>query len=202
MMSSFNRLRIIVAGILAFTAVSSVVHASEPRTLVSDNALFGFGGVITADDDNPLAFDYEQNFVLGLGFQRFHFDWNQNLLNLGIVGLAGRFGDRDSAEVWGGAVARYDGLVLFERLRVSPAFTFGLSAVTDTLEGREEHSEVSEDGDATVLFYLGPELNISLPSHPEIELFARVHHRSGAWGTLGDMHGAANASVIGFRRRF
>jgi hypothetical protein len=132
-----------------------------------------------------------------------HLFWRQNQLNFGIeAGLAGRFGDRDAAEFWSGAVARYDGLVLFESVHVSPAFTFGLSAVTDTLEGREERREVGKDGDATLLFYMGPELNFSTPSHPEIELFARVHHRSGAWGTLGDMHGAANATVIGFRRRF
>ena len=202
-MSRVDQLRVVSAFASALVAASSMAYASEAKPTVSDKAVFGFGGVVTADDDNPFTFSYEDNFVLGLGYQRFLYDWNQDRLNLGIeVGLAGRFGDRNSAELWGGAVARYDGLVLFERVRISPAFTFGLSAVTDTLEGREEHSEISEDGDATLLFYMGPELNISLPSHPEIEVFARVHHRSGAWGTLGDMHGAANASVIGFRRRF
>ena len=167
-----------------------------------DHAVFGFGGLVTASDDNPFTLEYEDNFVLGAGFQTYFLEWPQNL-NFGAeLGVAGRFGPSDSAEVWGGLVARYDGFVLFETARLAPSFTFGLSTVTSPMVGREQRNEIRDGGDVTLLFYLGPEIGLSFVSHPEVELFWRIHHRSGAWGTLNDMHGAANASVLGLRWRF
>jgi hypothetical protein len=70
------------------------------------------------------------------------------------------------------------------------------------MAGREERLEAESGGDATLLFYLAPELNFSLAAYPNAELFWRLHHRSGAWETLGDMDGAANANVVGARVGF
>jgi hypothetical protein len=75
----------------------------------------------------------------------------------------------------------------------------GFSAVTNAMPGREGSNESERNGDATLLFYLGPELNLSLVSRPNVEIFWRLHHRSGAWGTLGDMHGAANVQTVGLK---
>jgi hypothetical protein len=194
-----------LACISGFSLPATAQSAFDPILLSRtslDKAAFAFGGAMTASDDNPFVLEYEDNLVFGTGYQQFFLEWPRHLLFGVEAGLAGRFGKSDSAEVWGGAVARYDGFRLFDTLRVAPAFTFGLSAVTSPTEGRESRNEIRDEGDATLLFYLGPELSFSLASRPEIEVFARIHHRSGAWGTLNNMHGAGNASTLGIRYRF
>lgn len=188
-------------------ACAADLYAPAPVSskLLKQN-VFVLGGASVGDGDifsaaNPFTAHYEDNIVVGGGYQRFFYE----SLNISIgveAGLAGRFGDKNSAEVWGGVVGRYDGFVLFETLKIAPAFTFGLSAVTGTMAGREERLEAESGGDATLLFYLGPELNFSLAAYPNAELFWRIHHRSGALGTLGDMDGAANANVVGARIGF
>lgn len=198
----------VLAGVLAIgPAHAADLYAPHPISpeLLTQN-IFLFGG-LSVDDNiedaaNPFTADYEDNVVIGGGYQRFFYESLD--ISIGVeAGIAGRFGDKNSAEFWGGVVGRYDGLVLFDTLKIAPAFTFGLSAITDTMAGREERLEnKNPDADATLLFYLGPEFNFSLVEYPNVELFWRLHHRSGAWETLGDMKGAANANVIGARIGF
>lgn len=175
-----------------------------PSGLLTQN-IFLFAGPSVNEDmlasANLFGADYEDNLLVGGGYQRFFHESLQ--ISLGLeVGAAGRFGDTNSAEFWGGVVGRYDGFVLFDTVKIAPAFTFGLSAITDTMAGREERLEDKYDGDASLLFYLGPEINLSLVEHPNVEVFWRLHHRSGAWETLGDMKGATNANVFGVRVGF
>lgn len=199
------------AAFLACALAIGPAHAADlfaprpvsPELLTQNIFLFGGPSVDDNIEDaaNPFTADYEDNVVVGGGYQRFFYE----SLDISIgaeAGLAGRFGDKSSAEFWGGVVGRFDGLVLFDTLKIAPAFTFGLSAITDTMAGREERLEDRADGDATLLFYLGPELNFSLAAYPNVEVFWRLHHRSGAWETLGDMKGAANANVFGARIGF
>lgn len=163
-----------------------------------DEAFFGFGGAMMNDVFNPFG-GFEPNTLVGAGYQRF---WgNPDGLQYGVeVGVAGRFGQRNSVEGWSGAAARYTfGL---GPINVGLGFTFGLSAVTDTVVGQESESEAFHQGDATVLFYMGPEVSAALAYHEEFEVFVRLHHRSGAWGTLGNMAAGADAAVAGLRYRF
>ncbi|WP_430252377.1 hypothetical protein [Neorhizobium sp. DAR64860/K0K1] len=163
-----------------------------------------FGGAMVNEDMFAAAdfvgANYESNTLLGLGYQVF--PYQIGAFNLGLeAGLAGRFGRNASGEVWGGAVGRYDALGLGS-VRISPSFTFGLSHVTQSQKGRERDHEQKRDGDARTLFYLAPEVSFARDTAPDTEVFWRLHHRSGAWGTLGDMHGGSNANVIGVRSRF
>jgi hypothetical protein len=98
-------------------------------------------------------------------------------------------------------VGRYDVRVL-DVVRVGASMTLGLSAVTGTAIGRERDSEAFHNGDATLLFYMGPEINLSLVDQPEKEVFVRLHHRSGAWETLGGMAAGADALIGGVRIHF
>ena len=50
---------------------------------------------------------------------------------------------------------------------------------------------ISDNGNASWLFYLGPEVAFSLPRHPRWELVYRLHHRSGASSLLGNMGGTS-----------
>lgn len=159
--------------------------------------MFGFTGAVFKQIDPPTE-GFEDNYLLGIGYQQAWGDIHGGLLGW-EAGLAGRFGENTSLEAWGGLFARYN----FELgpVRVAPAVTFGLSAVTDTMAGGETRRVEVVDGDGHLLFYLGPEISVG-PTNGNYELFARMHHRSGAWGTLGNVHGAADVLALGFRSSF
>ena len=189
-------------GLLLSQLAAGVAHTQDADR---DHAVFFFGGAM-ADGNmhqaaNPFGVGYENHPIVGLGYQ--YFPYRFGSVQLGLeAGLAGRFGGNDNAEIWGGVVGRYTGIEIANTLRIVPSFTFGISHVTETLEGRERENEEERDGDASTLFYLGPELSFSTVSRPELEVFWRLHHRSGAWGTLGDMYGGSNANIIGVRYNF
>src|SRR5690606_30423423 len=120
---------------------------------------------------NPFG-GWEDNFYLGGGYQRLWGDPNGFRYG-GEVGLTARLGAESSLEGWAGVVGRYD-WQMFNTFRAGVSMTFGVSAVTNTLVGRERDSENFHQGDASLLFYMGPELNLSLVDHPETELFLRL----------------------------
>lgn len=55
---------------------------------------------------------------------------------------------------------------------------------------------------AKVLDYLLFELAAALPSSPQWSVIARIHHRSGAWGTFNGVHEGSNFWALGLRRDF
>lgn len=187
--------------VLAAVFLTFDTSVAGPDLLTSqpiDQAVFGFGGAVFKRIDPPTE-GFEDNYVLGGGYQLLWGDRDGYQIGL-EAGLAGRFGEISSLEGWAGVVGRSNfqlGVV-----RVTPALTFGLSAVTDTMAGGETRREEQYDGDASLLFYLGPELNFGLEDLPDTELFVRMHHRSGAWGTLGNIHGAADVLTLGVRYHF
>lgn len=194
----------IVFGFLVAGAAIPASAADMRPSHGPEQSLFMFGGGIAdakmGEAANPFGVRYT-NPIYGYGYQIF--PSRIGTVSLGLeAGLAGRFASPFSAEVWGGVVGRWDGFELGDAVRVSPAFTFGLSHVTGTMKGREQFNEGKRDGDARTLFYLGPEVNLTFKSMPNTDFFWRLHHRSGAWGTLGGMHDGLNANVIGVRMRF
>jgi hypothetical protein len=186
---------LLLPGLSAPALANDWMFTPEPL----DEAVFVLGGRMMADVYNPFG-GYEDNYFLGGGYQRLWGDPNGFRYG-GEVGLTGRIGAENSLEAWGGVVGRYDWEV-FGLFRAGLSMTFGLSAVTGTQVGRERESEAFHQGDASLLFYMGPELNLSLIDHPETEFFVRLHHRSGAWETLGGMAAGADASVAGVRWHF
>lgn len=163
-----------------------------------------FGGAMVDenmhDAANVFGADYEDNAMIGIGYQILPFQLDQ--FSFGMeAGLAGRFGQNTSGEIWGGVVGRHDGFQLGS-VRLASSFTFGISHVSNSQKGRERDHEQERGGDARTLFYLSPELSLSTDTLPNTEIFWRLHHRSGAWGTLGDMHGGSNANVLGVRYKF
>jgi hypothetical protein len=155
------------------------------------------------------------NYIVGGAYQRDFFQFNSGLLLGAEVGLADRFGhykvccdtvtyaDRvmHSAELWAGVSFRHEGLKLFDAVRISPGFVFGLSAISNPI-GQEGEHQLVHQGSARLLFYLGFELAFGLASLPNTELVYRIQHRSGAFGTLGGLKEGNNANVIGIRQRF
>ncbi|QXC49001.1 hypothetical protein KHC17_02545 [Agrobacterium salinitolerans] len=195
--------RLPLAAMIALAATPSL--ASEDMTLQTSEAIFGFGGVLTKEDmlksSALIPVEYERNAILGGGYQFYPYRIG-NLKLGGEIGVAARFGKGFTAEVWAGPVARYEQIRLGERLFITPSFTAGLSLVTDAQPGREREQEIKDNGNANVLFYLGPEINVSFSEDSPTEFFWRLHHRSGGGKTLGNMKGATNANVFGVRYKF
>ncbi|WP_175484629.1 hypothetical protein [Palleronia marisminoris] len=185
-------------------AASNQVFAAESYGKAPESTAFVFGGALTADDmqrsASPLAVDYDGNGIIGAGLQSFYFDLDWVRVG-GEVGLAFRFGQSSTSEVWAGPVARLDPLKLGNDLRITPSITVGLSMVSDAQVGREADQEREYEGNASLLFYLGPEISVSFREDAP-SIFWRLHHRSGAGKTLGNMKGATNANVIGVRYIF
>ena len=170
-----------------------------------DQAAFAFTGrYVNAYIENsltPFIANYEDNFVLGGGYQKFLFEPLPDLRLGAEIGMALRGGTSTSGEIWAGPVLRYDGLRLGDKLRLSPSLTVGLSAVTGPIGVEAERAE-RRNGDPTLLFFMAPEIAVSTLDNPDTELFYRVQHRSGAWDTLGGMADGANAQVFGIRFKF
>lgn len=183
-------------------AQSSLMDVSTVRG-IDEEKVFVFGGRMAESHmwqmTIPFTVTYEDAFIIGAGYQRFFGEWNDFKLGL-EVGAAGRFGEIATAEMWAGAVGRYDGFVIADRYRVSPALTFGLSMVSDTM-GIEAYREAQSGLPGDLLFYLSPEISVSTLDNPNSELFWRIHHRSSAWHSFGG-GGSANVTTVGLRQTF
>lgn len=93
-------------------------------------------------------------------------------------------------------VARWTAFPWNDTVQTSAAFGLGLSYATD-----EPAREVLNEGETEQLMaYWHIELEAGPPDSP-YSGFARLHHRSTAYGLFGD-DGGSNAFVFGVRRRF
>ena len=191
--------------LLAFAAlITSYTAALASDVLRPNQSVFLFGGVLLDGTfpgwtNIPFAGGVENNFILGGALDTKLASYGG--FDFGVeVGTAGRFGDSVSAEIWGGPSVHYQGFTIGS-LTISPGLVVGLSAVTSAI-GIERQREIDNSGNATLLFYLGPELVFRFKQMPNVEFVFRTHHRSGAEGTLGNMREGANANIFGVRFHF
>ena len=78
-----------------------------------------------------------------------------------VIPIAYSNGVMHSAELWGGVSFRHQGVALFDTVRISPGFVFGLSAISNPI-GQEGLHQIDHHGSANVLFYLGFDLAFAL----------------------------------------
>jgi hypothetical protein len=189
--------------------------------VLRQNSVFVFAGAMsTTDMMTTMGFNLTansqpyDNWIIGAAYQRDLWYWRGFVVGAEI-GVADRFGQYrvccdtivrssslvHSGELFGGAVLRHEGFLLFNSVRIGAGITVGLSATTNSI-GREREREISRGGNARLLFYLGPELTFSTPAWPDLDLVMRLHHRSGAMSTLGNLEEGYNAYVFGVRWRF
>lgn len=185
---------------------SLVLLALAQPVAAQDQNVFGFAGRLTdgyfEHALNPFTASYEDNYVLGVGYQYFFLGEDGGVKLGAELGAALRLGSPGpSGEVWVGPVLRSDGLIVTDRVKFSAAITAGLSVTTDPI-GIEVQRERETGGDSSLLFYLAPEISMSFNDNPDTEYFLRVHHRSGAWETLGNFRDSANAVSVGVRQSF
>jgi len=177
---------------------------TESEQSLLDRYVFLFGGRMGDDHMysffNPFDVTYDNTLVIGGGYQQFMLQPAEHFRLGTEIGIAARIGEeKTTAEIWGGVVGRYDGFVINDTLRITPSVTFGMSLVTDTT-GEEAAREVHDGRSAGMVFYLSPEISVSLADNPNAEVFWRLHHRSSAWRTIGG--GSANATTVGIRYGF
>lgn len=187
-------------------AAPPVAAASAPAPAPQSalNNVFVFGGVLTngtmGQSLDPFTVSYEHNYILGGSYDRQFYDFKSIFIVNGQVGVADRFGDGNSGELWGGAHVQAR-IPVFGGAYVTPGLTVGLSAVTNAI-GIEIQRQEENHGNAHLLFMFSPELALTLPSYPDWDLVYQLHHRSGLFGTLGHMEEGTNAEVVGLRYHF
>lgn len=147
----------------------------------------------------PFGSGFDGNAIAGVAYSRRLYEFSNGIEIGAEAGLAARFGRDLTGEAWAGFSVGHEGFQ-FGRVTVAPAVVLGLSAVT-TASGIEAR-RAGKDGDATLLFYLGPEIALRHQRFPNVELVYRIHHRSGAWNALGNMRDGYNGNIIGLRFGF
>ena len=82
------------------------------------------------------------------------------------------------------------------------SFAVGEGISYDTHISSVETDLTTDGGTRRLLNFLMFEATFALPSHPHIELLARIHHRSGAFGLYGAENSGSSAIGLGIRYRF
>ena len=85
-------------------------------------------------------------------------------------------------------------------LRTSLAFGEGLSYAAERIY--VENNGMAGDSSPRFLNYLTYEITFALPQYPYLELIARIHHRSGAWGLFYPFHDHPGSNNLGFGIRY
>ena len=195
--------------VAAAPVFAPLASAQEAGGIGYDRDIFLFGGVMTEGSfpgwsNIPFAAPLEDNYIVGAAV-------DYRLYEIGPfrfgaeIGLAGRFGDGTSADLWAGASFRHSGFTMGP-VTVGTGFVFGLSVVTDAI-GVERTRAAAAGMWSPVAYYLGPEIWLVFESLPHLEFIFRTHHRSGGKNvpflpTFGGMGDVSNANVFGVRKRF
>jgi hypothetical protein len=166
-----------------------------------DWAITLYSGRVTDSELGPTAtfdFEFENAYLVGLGLSRRIYTF-QDYFAIEMEGqIAKYFGDQDN---WEFCVVGY-----FRWLRF-PWDTFldtdfaagaGLSYATSVPAIEAKYHEETSQFLGALMF----EFAFSLPHVPQWSIVTGIHHRSGAGGVFGGVHGASNAWVIGIRTRF
>ena len=223
----------VLAGSFTYGAHCSAADLGSPISFAEQseppNSILVFAGrMSTTDIWSTMAYNlnksgagpYYDNYIVGAAYDRDLLDLSHGFYFGGEVGIADRFGYYkvccdpvvmsnsivQSPEVWAGPEIRYAGVLLFDLVRIGGGITFGLSVATHSI-GNELGWEIANGSTAKVLYYLGPELDFSTPSIPNLEFVLRIQHRSGGktvplLPTLANFGEGYNANVAGIRYRF
>lgn len=189
---------------LATAAALGLNVPVQAQSLPTSHNVFVMGGPFTTgffgDAFRFWENHYESNFFAGVGYQYFLWEDDGGFKLGAEFGLGLRLGDRSSVEAWAGAVGRFDVFEIGD-VNITPSLTFGLSAVTDSIGAETIRATEAGFSSVPVFFYMGPEIAVSHDAYPDLELLARVHHRSGGFGTIAPVDGS-NAAVLGLRYKF
>jgi hypothetical protein len=195
-----SEMRVRTAGIVALILVGCG-SARADDVMFRKDSIFVFGGVYSSGNMgqslNPF-YHHERAYIAGTAYRRDLADLGPLFVLGAEAGIGGRFGGASSAEFWAGPSLRLRGIPLGSEVKLAPGIVAGLSAVTKPTD-IEHQREIEHNGNASLLFYLAPELALQFTKCPTVELVYRLHHRSGLYNALGKMQEGSNAHVLGLR---
>jgi hypothetical protein len=159
-----------------------------------------YGGSHTkndVDDMVALEADYDGNYLAVLALAREIYRYKQ-WVSVELESQVGKhFGqDNDHWEVVGAMFGRWHPFPWDKYIDTSFAMGAGLSYYSDKSETESE----KETHHQRLLGYLAFELTFALPQYPRWDLMLRIHHRSGADGTIGE--GQTNYLCVGLKFAF
>ena len=117
------------------------------------------------------------------------------------VGIGQRFGSQSATELWGALFFRYHGFPWDDVVVTTVAVSTGLNWASEVTPRRAGPGATTARAAAGCTIF-APELTFALPSHPNVELMFRLHHRSGVFGLVSDAWGGAQYATVGLRVRF
>ncbi|SFR36860.1 hypothetical protein SAMN04488005_1031 [Yoonia tamlensis] len=99
------------------------------------------------------------------------------------VGIGQRTGSQTETEIWGAGYIYWHLFPWNRWVDTSVGISTGLNWATG-ISDFEVHRSGNDEG-SQLLHYLSPEITLSLPQYPDIEVVARFHHRSGGSDMFG-----------------
>ena len=149
-------------------------------------------------------FNYVETDFAGIALSREV--WRARGLAVSVEGGGGaqwgtfREEENSAAHAWGAAYLRYDRFPWDRYVRTAFGVSTGLSYITDDI-AVERRRGGDLDDQSRLQHYFSPELAVSLPARPNVELVGRVHHRSGVYGLFCGECGS-NIGTVGVRVRY
>ena len=160
----------------------------------------GMSDIFVSDPETPLSWTYAGDHLLaGTVSRRIATLWRHVDVEP-EVGIGKRFGKQGETEIWGAFFFRWRGFPWDDKLLTTVAVSTGMNFVTHVSDVEQKRARDGE-GDRWMHFF-APEVTLALPSHPDVELLFRLHHRSGVFGLVSDAWGGAQYAPIGLRWRF
>jgi hypothetical protein len=158
------------------------------------------GEVLFTSPETPLTWNYETDDHLvatsiSRTVLRFWTHWTLEP----EVGIGQRFGRQSATETWAGLFFRYHFPASWPVLTTF-ALSTGLNWASEVTEIEKQRAH--DDQGSQLMHYFAPEVTFALPSHPNVELLFRFHHRSGVFGVVSDAWGGAQYATVGVRVRF
>lgn len=188
---------------LTFCALSITAAPTAADVASKNGGEWWFGyqtGVMTDGRAHEMFIPSELEFVdaylagLVVGYER---QYGDSRFSYGLeLQVNSHFGQDSFYEIVLPAVIRYHPEKSWWNAFDSFAFALGGSHYSKT--SQLERDNYGESRRNLVYWYIETEFKTQ---DPKSSLFARIHHRSNAWGAL-EPNGGSNAFVLGFRRKF
>ena len=190
------RLATILAAAIGLLASISTAASAK------DVAISIYGGRLSTNDWQdvfltPAQVDFVDSYLMALAISR-QAGWQTKTAQTELEGqIVRHVGVQDHWEFNLLGVIRRTALPWDETLDMSLAGGLGLSYATERPE-----AEIDFEGDTErLLVYWMLEADATIPRTDAWSMLARLHHRSPAYGLLGD-GGGANVLAVGLRYRF
>jgi hypothetical protein len=193
---------VVLRKILAWLACAVWMSPAMAGSATHDHSLSVFYGKFTADPLEDILslthhIDFDPAWVTVLTYNRVLARPSPVRQWEGELQFGVHSGLQDHLEVTTALVHRWHSLPWDGLVRLNPVIGAGLSHTSD-VPLLEAEGKPGEDAQR-LLFYLMFELEVAPYWADRWSIFARIHHRSGVFGTFGGVHGGSDHVGLGFR---